>query len=136
MSVLIEMYPQVTEVVVTGGVGPRGEPGPTGERLDLVEDTQLVADSGNTYTNSGATGAVVATLPASADVGDDAYRARFCLTVAATLRVQAQGADVIRHDGVAGSYVESDERDAHITLEYVGGGVYLVTSALAPWVLT
>jgi hypothetical protein len=149
MSTIIDVYPQVVEVLVTGGVGPigpqgvqgpqgpvgpQGPPGDGSVRVELTADTTLDTVSGTVYTNAATP--VVATLPPSASIGSAVYKARFRLTAAALLRVQAQGSDVIRYYGqqsIAAGYLEISERDAVLDVEYVGANVFLVTNALMQW---
>lgn len=113
--------------------------GGTARRGRLVEldasATLPVTGAGNTYVNTG--GALTASLPASGTiVGDAIYSATFVTTVAAMLRIQAQGSDVIRYYGTesaAGGYLEIADRDAVLEVRYVGAGVFVVTSALREW---
>lgn len=141
----VHVSPKVTRVTVRGGVGPRGERGPQGppgdgtaERIELTGNTSLEPISGNTYTNADVD--VVASLPPSGTLGN-VFIARFRLTHSRLFRVQTDGADVIRFAGAAkvggGGFVsiEHNERDACADVEYVGGGVYLVTTAMMEWSL-
>jgi hypothetical protein len=133
-------------VVRNGPTGPQGPEGPAGSggggsaglRVALTSDTTLTSsDNGNTYTNTGAAGTVIATLPASSTLGSGTFKLNFRLTVAQLLRVKAQGSDVLRYYGSASpaaGYLEIDERDAALDVEYVGGGVFLVTAALCNWI--
>jgi hypothetical protein len=133
-------------VVRNGPTGPQGPEGPAGSgggssglRVALTSNTTLTSsDNGNTYTNTGAAGTVIATLPASSTLGSGTFRLFFRLTVAQMLQVKAQGSDVIRYYGSAtpaAGYLEINERDATLDVEYVGGGVFLVTAALCNWIL-
>ena len=104
-------------------------------RVVLLEDTTLSADgNGNTYVNDDAE--IVATLPESADIGAAKYAVRFVLAFAQVFRLQAQGSDVIRWSGVesaAAGYLETSDRDAVVDVEYIGDGVFTVTSAQREW---
>lgn len=111
-------------------------------KLVNVEDAALaltITDAGTTYT---AAGACTITLPASGTLpepnaaGRNKWAAFFRTTVAELMRVQTQGADVIRYSGVessAAGLLEIAERDAVLDVEYVGGGVFLVTGAILEW---
>lgn len=126
-----------TKCTVSGGIGPRGAQGPPGaggSRIELTADAALTADdAGNAYTNAAA---AIATLPPSASLAAAAWSARFFVTTAQTLRVKAQGSDVIRYttavSAAAGS-LESSVIGSCLEVEYVGGGVFFVTQAMDAW---
>jgi hypothetical protein len=116
--------------------GPPGSSG-IGELVALTEDTEIGTETGTAYTNEGAAGVVVATLPETSELVDgERFLASFYVVEAQTLRVQAQGTDVIRYSGVAtaaAGYLEIADVDAVLTLERVAAGVYLVTQAIREW---
>lgn len=105
--------------------------------IALIDDITLTAgDRGTTYV---ASDAVIVTLPPSVDLDAIAplkWSTHVRVVADVATRVQSQGADVIRYYGqatAAAGYLEIADRDAVLDVEYIGGGIFLVVSALREW---
>lgn len=145
-SVVVSVYKgRQGDTGATGAQGPQGEQGPQGpqgpagasERVDLEGTVELDADDAGDNLHTNNNGAAVAVLPPSADIGSNYYGARFRVTSDNPMRVQAQGTDVIRYGGVAtdaAEFLECDDRDGALNIEYVGGGVYLAIALMGAWI--
>ncbi len=124
---------RVTEQNVAVTIGEGSGSSATYNNIDLTEDTDLTSnDHTSRVSNTGATGPVVATLPASDDL-TIGWWIDFRVTVAEMLTLQAQGTDTIRFDtveGSAGGLMQSDDKGTCARLEYEGNGEFFVVSCI------
>jgi len=118
-------YDIATKAYVDANSGGGG-----GTRVEMTASASLSADNRDTcYTNAGAGGAVVATLPTSAAIASSRWRARFIVVEGQVFRFLRQGSNTINYYGVSGISLESANAGDTIDIEYAGGGVFVVTGA-------
>lgn len=110
--------------IIGGGGGSAG-----GSRIVVSDGQQLTVANGNTYTNEGATDAVEVLLPSSASIADAQWRARFVGRAAETFRVVRTSTDSIVYEPTSGIAIETADINAFVDIEYVGGGVFMITQA-------
>lgn len=91
------------------------------EVIKTADYSLLLTDIGHIFTQRGAGGIVIFTLPASVPlpVSSIPFRVRGRVSAAFTMRFQTRGTDLIRQgsvDGSAGGYIESDVPGAQIEI--------------------
>lgn len=126
-SIFLDVGGETLRIGLGALVGGGGGAG--GSRIVVTDGQQLSITSGNTYTNEGADDEVEVTLPTSAAIADGQWRARFVGRAAETFRVVRSSTDSIVYDPTSGVSIETSEVNAFVDVEYVGGGVFLITQA-------
>lgn len=124
-SIFLDVGGETLRIGLGALIGGGGGAG--GSRIVVTDGQQLSVTSGNTYTNEGATADVEVLLPSSASILDGQWRARFVGRAAEIFRVLRSSTDVIVYDPTSGVSLETNEANTFLDLEYVGGGVFLVT---------
>lgn len=95
--------------------------------------TTVLTESAGTFTNTGASGEVIFTLPTSPTTG---WRAQFIVTAAQFLRIKTSSTNKIRYNGnasAAAGFIRSNTVDSVIMVEYVATDTYQVTNILGTW---
>lgn len=104
--------------------------GPLNNRTPIVPKTAAYIvspyDSGRTFTNTGATGTVIFSLPA-ATVG---LNYKFTRTATQVIQVDPSGTEIIR-GGTAGQYAQLDNDAAMIVIECHVAGTWEIVSSVA-----
>lgn len=122
--------PVANQDVATKAYVDANSGGGGGTRVEMSASASLSAGTRDScYTNTGAGATVVATLPASADIGSSRWRARFIVVASQMFRFLRQGSNTINYFGVSGISLESSNAGDTIDIEYAGGGVFVVTGA-------
>jgi len=92
------------------------------------------SEIGRTFTNTGASGEVILTLPSSTT----GINYRFYVTAAQYLRIKAAGTDIIRHaaaTSAAAGYIRANTIGNCIRIECTVSGVWAVTSVIGTWTI-
>lgn len=123
----------------TGPTGPTGAPGPTGSNYDVLIKTSnypvLVGDSGTVFTNTGAGGDIVLTLPAAA-VGLE-YLA--FVNAAHNVRFLASGSNTITNGAStsgAGGHIDNTTVGSAVRLIGLNTSKWVVLSTVGTWTVT
>lgn len=113
-----------------------GSSGGTGVPVNVTASAPILAGAtGNTYSNNGAGGSVVLTLPASSvGIGFSMY-----VAAAQNFEFLAVGADIIKNGGDAGGAsgnIKSSTVGNYINIQCLVAGIWSVTNMVGDWTLT